>query len=216
MRDLERKLLSQIEPISFAVLRVIINGTSDAIFVKDNKFRYLLINEAGAKFIGRPVSQIIGKSDLELLPAGTGSQWLISDKKVLDTGETLSYEDTEEIDGVVRTFHTTKSAYRDDRGVILGLLGIARDISERQRAEAERERLINELKDALNEIKILKQTLPICMHCRKIRDDEGAWTELEAYIRAHTNSAFSHGLCQDCYQKNYPSTYAKKHPEEKT
>jgi len=65
------------------------------------------------------------------------------------------------------------------------------------------------LQDALAEVKTLRGILPICMTCKKIRDDEGAWTQLELYIRAHTAAEFSHGLCDPCAKEMYPEIYAK-------
>lgn len=58
------------------------------------------------------------------------------------------------------------------------------------------------------EIKILQGTLPICSHCKKIRDEKGAWNMLEEYISARSDVLFSHGLCSDCLRKHYPD-YAR-------
>ncbi len=58
-----------------------------------------------------------------------------------------------------------------------------------------------ELQRALDEIKILKGVLPICAYCKNIRDDEGSWKQLEAYIRSHSSAEFSHGICPSCYEK---------------
>jgi PAS domain S-box-containing protein len=81
---------------------------------------------------------------------------------------------------------------------------IIRDIGERKTAEAERERLIQELQDALARVKSLSGLLPICASCRKIRDKEGRWQQLEIYIREHTEADFSHGICPECRQRLYP------------
>lgn len=70
-------------------------------------------------------------------------------------------------------------------------------------------RLNRELQKALAEIKTLHGILPICSSCKKIRDDKGAWHQMEVYIRDHTNADFSHGLCADCAQKLY-SKYTDK------
>jgi PAS domain S-box-containing protein len=83
---------------------------------------------------------------------------------------------------------------------------IIRDITERTAAEAERERLIKELQQALGRVKSLSGLLPICASCRKIRDQQGAWHNLEAYIRNHTEADFSHGICPDCRRTLYPET----------
>ncbi len=64
------------------------------------------------------------------------------------------------------------------------------DLTEPILAEKKREKLINELKKALKEIKTLKGILPICSFCKKIRDDKGYWNQLEAYIDQHSDAAF--------------------------
>lgn len=57
------------------------------------------------------------------------------------------------------------------------------------------------LQDALDEIKTLEGIIPICMHCKEIRNDAGHWDKLEKYIRDHSNAQFSHRICPDCYKK---------------
>jgi GAF domain-containing protein len=61
----------------------------------------------------------------------------------------------------------------------------------------------SKLKTALEEIKNLKEIIPICAHCKKIRDDEGYWAEVEEYFKKHSNSEFSHGICPECVEKHY-------------
>jgi PAS domain S-box-containing protein len=91
-----------------------------------------------------------------------------------------------------------------DGGHFSGVLAAFMDITERKRAEEERERLIAELKEALANIKTLKGLIPICASCKKIRTDEGFWQQVDVYIRDHTEVEFSHGLCPDCLKKLYP------------
>jgi len=83
---------------------------------------------------------------------------------------------------------------------------IMRDITDRKAAETERERLIQELREALANVKTLTGLLPICAACRKIRDQQGGWHSLEAYIRNHTEADFTHGICPDCRRSLYPET----------
>ena len=92
----------------------------------------------------------------------------------------------------------------DENRQLKGGIGLAVDISERKRAEAERERLIAGLQNALAEVKTLSGLLPICSRCKKIRNDEGYWTQVEAFIGEHTNVQFTHGVCPDCWQVLYP------------
>jgi len=83
---------------------------------------------------------------------------------------------------------------------------IIRDITERKTADAERERLIRELQEALGRVKTLSGLLPICASCRKIRDKQGSWQNLETYIRNHTEADFSHGICPECRARLYPDS----------
>jgi len=78
------------------------------------------------------------------------------------------------------------------------------DLTERKKAEQERERLIADLQQALDEIKTLRGILPICSHCKKIRDDQGYWTQVEAFVEKHSDAEFSHSICWECAKKYYP------------
>ncbi len=60
------------------------------------------------------------------------------------------------------------------------------------------------LEKALAEVKTLSGLLPICSHCKKIRDDKGYWNQIESYIHEHSDVKFSHGICQECAKKHYP------------
>jgi DNA-binding NtrC family response regulator len=81
---------------------------------------------------------------------------------------------------------------------------LIKEIAERKRVEEERERLIVELKEALNKIKTLSGLLPICMDCKKIRNDKGYWEQIEVYIRDRSEADFSHSICPECMKKRYP------------
>jgi PAS domain-containing protein len=72
------------------------------------------------------------------------------------------------------------------------------DITERKRAEAEREKLILDLQDALAKVKTLSGLVPICAWCKKIRDDQGFWKQVEVFIQGHSDAVFTHGVCPEC------------------
>ncbi len=72
-----------------------------------------------------------------------------------------------------------------------------------------------ELRKALDQIKTLKGLVPICANCKKIRDDDGFWQEVEHYISAHTEADFSHGICPDCMKELYPQVYDRMKEEGK-
>ncbi len=68
----------------------------------------------------------------------------------------------------------------------------------KHRMEKERDRLVAELKEALSTVKALNGLLPICASCKKIRDDNGYWNDVENYIRQHSDADFTHGYCPAC------------------
>jgi sigma-B regulation protein RsbU (phosphoserine phosphatase) len=72
-----------------------------------------------------------------------------------------------------------------------------------------------ELSKALDQVKQLKGLLPICMFCKKIRDDGNYWQQVEDYVAQHTQADFSHSICPDCLEKHYPE-YAQKQKARKT
>jgi nitrate/nitrite-specific signal transduction histidine kinase len=78
------------------------------------------------------------------------------------------------------------------------------EIAEHKKTEAERERLITELQEALKNVKQLTGLLPICANCKKIRDDTGYWHQVEVYVRDHSEAEFSHGICPNCMKILYP------------
>lgn len=91
----------------------------------------------------------------------------------------------------------------------VGVTFTALDITRSKQAERERERLIVELQEALTKIKTLRGLIPICAACKKIRDDQGYWNSLEAYIQEHSDAVFTHSICPDCAGKLYPDHFEK-------
>jgi len=122
---------------SLALLQGITEGTTDAIFVKDLQGRYLMMNPAGARLLGRTVPEVLGKNDKELFDPAIGRYIMERDREVIAAGETQTYEEFGTAAGVTRLYSATKGPYRDSSGAVIGLLGICRDITDRKRAEEE-------------------------------------------------------------------------------
>ncbi len=95
------------------------------------------------------------------------------------------------------------------KGKAAGSFVIYKDISKQKEAEAEREKVITDLKQALEKVKTLSGLIPICSHCKKIRDDSGYWQKVEEYLSQHSDVDFSHGICPECLKKYYPDQYEK-------
>ena len=131
----ERKWAEESLRKSYELLEAVIENTTDIVFVKDLEGRYLLINQAGAEALGRSVEEIIGKDDAELFSDDDGRRIMERNREVLISGETRTTEDTKTVDGEGRTYLSTEGPYRDDRGNIVGLFGLARDITDRKEIE---------------------------------------------------------------------------------
>jgi hypothetical protein len=115
-------------------------------------------------------------------------------------------------DGTVMHTLITSVAIRDKQGDVVGYQGTIRDITAHVAADKERERLIDELQKAMARVKMLSGLLPICAWCKKIRDDEGYWQQMEIYIRDHSEADFTHGLCPDCAKKFRSEYLTLKNP----
>jgi hypothetical protein len=114
--------------------------------------------------------------------------------------------------GILLTWFATFGGFVSDLRRRLGIQNremkkakekIEMEMEERLKAEREKERVIEELKGALSQVKTLKGLLPICANCKRIRDDKGYWNQIEAYISTHSDAEFSHGICPECAEKLY-------------
>jgi len=101
-------------------------------------------------------------------------------------------------DGEYRWLFDRGVPFEDEQGSFGGYIGSCIDITESVEA-----RLLV-LREQKSEIRQLRGMLPICSHCKKIRDDKGYWTQIEEYIHEHSEAEFSHSICQECAKKYYP------------
>ncbi|MEJ5348719.1 MAG: transporter substrate-binding domain-containing protein [Desulfosoma sp.] len=88
------------------------------------------------------------------------------------------------------------------------------EIAERRQVEKDKERLIQELREALENVRKLRGLLPICAYCKKIRDDLGYWNQLESYLSQHADVTFTHSICPECSKKIYEELKAFKDAEQ--
>jgi PAS domain S-box-containing protein len=154
------------------------------------------LNPAWEKTLGFSREELLSRPMFEFVHPDDLERSREQNRHVRAGGQALGFENRYRCkDGSYRWFLWNARADLD-RQLIYSL---ARDITDRKRAEEERERLVRDLQEALAEVKELQDILPICMYCKKIRDDENYWQTVEAYISHHTNSKFSHGICPTCY-----------------
>ncbi|MBI4798871.1 MAG: phosphate/phosphite/phosphonate ABC transporter substrate-binding protein [Desulfarculus sp.] len=105
---------------------------------------------------------------------------------------------------------STALALRLNRRIRLAHQATLAEMEARRQAEEERERLLEELRAALGNVKKLSGLLPICAGCKRIRDDHGNWQEVERYLEQKSEAQFSHGICPECAARLYPDLFKKK------
>ena len=155
------------------------------------------LNPAWERALGFTRKELMSKPFIEFVHRDDRERTLNQNRAVRGGGQALGFENRYVCkDGSYRWLLWNAAPDRD-RDVIYS---VARDITERKRAEEERERMLAELQIALAEVKTLQEILPICSYCKKIRDDENYWQTVEAYISTHTVATFSHGICPTCYE----------------
>jgi PAS domain S-box-containing protein len=136
---------------SQALLQTVIAETPGSIFVKDREGRFLMINPAGLETVQKTAEQVIGKNNIEIFgDSATTRVSIENDRQVMAAGKTQAFEEQAFIDGKLHTFLNSKTPYRDAAGNIIGIIGVARDITERKEREIELNRLNRTLRSISN------------------------------------------------------------------
>ncbi len=131
----DRKAAEQTLNTTSNLLQAVASGTTDAMFVKDRAGKYLFFNEAAAKFVGKPVAEVIGKDDFSVFERESARAIRERDERVMLFGVPETKEETLTAAGTTRTYLATKGPYFDQRGEVIGIIGISRDITLRKEAE---------------------------------------------------------------------------------
>ncbi|MEX2608876.1 MAG: PAS domain S-box protein [Gemmatimonadota bacterium] len=153
------------------------------------------LNPAWERTLGFTRQELMSRPFIEFVHPDDRERTLAQNAQVRSGGQAADFENRYLCkDGSYRWL-LWNAAPRSAEGVIYS---VARDVTARKQAEAERAELVRSLEASLAEVKALRDILPICMYCRKIRDDEDYWHTVENYISQHTKTRFSHGICPDC------------------
>ena len=177
----------------------VIRSMSDGLIVLDPWNRVLDINPSAQRIMGQekgealelePARVLFAEPDLIVRRRGGAEE--VHSEIVLAEGEERRYYDL------------CITPLRDGRDRFVGRLIHLSDITEHRRADAEREKLIARLEEALAQVRALRGLLPVCASCKRIRDYAGRWRGMEEYVASHSNAEFSHGLCPECSKRLYP------------
>jgi PAS domain S-box-containing protein len=202
----ERKRAEEALRESEEQYRTVLDNIEYGYFEVDIAGNFTFFNDSLCRILGYSRDETMGMNNRQYMDKENTQKVYQAFNRAYTTGEPYRSFDWEILrkDGTKRFVESSVSLLRDLKGERIGFRGIVRDITERKLAEAEREKLIHEIQDALAQIKKLSGLLPICASCKKIRDDKGYWNQIESYIRDHSEAEFSHGICPDCMKKLYP------------
>ncbi|MFH0958069.1 MAG: PAS domain-containing protein [Pseudomonadota bacterium] len=203
----KRKIAENALVFSEAEKTAILNGITTNIAFVNDKLQILWVNKAAAESVGRSPKEMIGATchslwadperPCENCPTVKAFQTKKSEKAIMTTPDGRVWDERGE-------------PVFDDDGNLIGVVELAQDITDRKRLEEEKEKVVIDLEKALSQVKKLSGFLPICASCKKIRDDQGYWRQVEEYIRDHSEAQFSHGICPDCARKLYTELYENK------
>jgi PAS domain S-box-containing protein len=189
------------------VLESVLDESTDPIFniLEDGTYRY--VNRAFSSHFDREPEEVIGRRIYDIFPPDEAEKRMAVVKKSFATAETIVFEvRVPMVREADRYFLTSVKPLLDAAGRVTSVVCISKDITERKRVEREREQLIHELQGALAQVRTLSGLLPICANCKNIRDDQGYWIQIEAYIRDHSAAEFTHGICPGCREQYFPES----------
>ena len=186
------------------VMEIVLDESTDPIFniLEDGTYRY--VNRSFAGPFGLGPADIIGKRIYDIFPADEAEKRMTVVRKAFSTGETVVFDVRVPIASGDRYYITSVKPIKNASGSVDSVVCISKDITERKKSEQERESLIAGLKEALAKIRTLSGMFPICASCKKIRNDQGYWMQIEHYLSEHSEAEFSHGICPECAKKLYP------------
>jgi len=207
---IERKRSEEALRESEMRFRSVLQSALDAVIVADSRGHIMSWNKGAQRIFGYEEEEIVGLPLTTLMPERYREAHEQGLARLRATGETRVIGKLLELHGLRKDcseFPLELSLALWKRGDETFFSGIIRDITERKRAEEERERLILQLQDAMANIKVLRGLLPICASCKRIRDDTGYWKQLEDYISDRSEAQFTHGICSECSRKLYPGIW---------
>jgi len=212
-------------------MRAVWQLTTDNMFVvlleENGRFLVEGVNLAQAQVVHKTPEELAGRYLDEITPPDICQEAVANYRRCLSSGTPMSYEEKVSLDKP-SYWYTLLVPLPDEFGNFRRIFGTSRETTELHHlADALKETNANledrvrmrtsELSEALSrlekemakhkaaeeKIKTLRGLLPICSICKKVRDDKGYWTQLEQYVREHSEAEFTHGLCMECAKKHY-------------
>ncbi len=183
------------------------DSLEDLVGVISRDYRFVRVNRALAERVGLAPYQVVGRHCYDVFGCpGSPPPGCPHAKALLDGKVHTNEVDNRALRG---DFMVKATPLLDEAGEIWAVVCVSRDVTAYKKLLREREQLIDDLKKALAEVRTLSGLLPICCSCKRIREDNGYWQQIEQYIESRSDAEFSHGLCPDCAEELYPK-YCKR------
>lgn len=174
------------------------------IWSADHELRLMWSRPSYTSIVGLDADPDMGTTVYDLFSNNPEHPSIQAHRAALE-GEARNFEVRVEVRGESRLLRGHVEPLRDASQAIRGVVGVALDLTERVRMESDRERLIEDLQQALDRVKVLSGLIPICSHCKAVRDDNGYWQQVDAFMREHSDVKLSHAICPECAQKLMPA-----------
>ncbi|GEM_PF-2839887 len=191
----------------------IVETISDMLLIIDRERRIVSYNNAVLKLSAYKHEEIIDKNIDKLFP-GKGLHLLFdrldAPEAVNNNKNTIDNYVVRQVEDALVTKNSemipvniSVSVLHEKDGEKAGYVLVARDITSQKIIDNENKKLIAELREAMENVKTLKGFIPICAKCKKVRDDQGYWSQIEKYILEHSDALISHGICPECAEELY-------------
>lgn len=195
----QRKQVEEALRESNTLLRSILESTPDFIVVKDCQGRHVALNSSMATLLKKPMEEIIGKDDAELIAPDVAREIMDKDRQIITTGITETFEEEYSNGVTLETFLTTKAPWRDGHGNILGMIATTRNITERKQAEI-----------ALRESNMLLRSILECTpDSIVVKDCEGRYVTLNSNAASFLNKSVEDFIGKDDFEM-FPADIARQ------
>ena len=209
IRDIsDRKLAEKLILKEKVFTESLINSLPGIMYLFDEMGNFKRWNKNFEKVTGYSAEDIITLNPLDVISSEDKEKVGNRIKDVFKEGRASVEAQILNKSGQVAPYYFTGAKFDIDG--VKYLVGIGLDITDQKQVEIEKENLIAKLQDALSQVKKLSGFLPICASCKKVRDDQGYWNQIETYIKKHSEAEFSHSICPDCAKRLYPQLVDEK------
>ena len=198
---------------STEVLNIVLDHLVQGLVVVGPDFRLLAFNRKFEELFRLPEGSIqIGgdyRDGLRIWATDTGQDQAMLDRAIreLELKTPFDFEFPQLIHGEARWCLLTHSPLPTG-----GCVRTFTDITERKRISSDIEQHVRKLEYALAEVRELQEILPICMYCKKVRDDDNYWSQIEHYLAKRAGARFSHGICPECLETHFPGETGQRLP----